>query len=119
MAQLDFGNRLAIYGYKHETWEFDELLAKTWWEQFEPTYSTVEMMLHHPTKALYYTHLIRSMAGVPDMPDYEILRRLTNLRKNKFLAKREVTCAGTIPWTKVEGSKKAAPSLKETLDEGT
>lgn len=85
MAHLDIANRLAIYGWKLELVDFDEALANLWWVQFESTHNTVEMMLHHPKAALSFCDKLRKYISLPDMPDEEILLRLTNIRKNNFL----------------------------------
>ncbi|MEA1999808.1 MAG: hypothetical protein U9N61_10885 [Euryarchaeota archaeon] len=86
MAHLDIANRLAIYGYKGEIDDFDELLADEWWRHYAAKFRTVENMLHSPTEALKYVETIRLRAEVADLLEDEILLRLTNIRKSQFLA---------------------------------
>jgi hypothetical protein len=91
MAHLDLANRLAIYGWKQELEDFDRLLAKVWWEgeaHYAHIFITVEMMLHHCTKARNFCDDVRRQANLW-IEDYEILLRLTNIRKNNFLASCE------------------------------
>jgi hypothetical protein len=86
MSHLDIANRLAIYGYKKELEDFDYELAKIWWEHsFAKTYGTVEMLLHHPFAALNFVIAVRKATELGDMPEHEILLRLTNIRKSGYL----------------------------------
>ena len=85
MAHLDMANRLAIYGYKKELEDFDDVLADEWWRHYEELFGTVEMLLHNPTDALKFVAAVRLRAELPDLLENEILLRLTNIRKSGFL----------------------------------
>lgn len=85
MAHLDIANRLAIYGYKDDLEDFDTILAKTWWASFEATFDSVERLLYSPKEAIRFCKNIRIETALPNLADHEILLRLSNIRKSRFL----------------------------------
>lgn len=85
MPQLDFANRLAIYGYKGGVEDFDNILAVVWFEHgYNNTYSTVERFLCFPMDSVTFCNEVKTLLKI-HMRDDEILQRLMQLRKNKFL----------------------------------
>lgn len=89
MPQLDFGNRLAIYGYKDEVEDFDNILKQVWCStgyEFSKNYNTVENFLYYPKETIIFCDIVRGRAGCDSkLPNFEILKRLMNLRKKNFL----------------------------------
>ncbi len=86
MAHFDFANRLALCGYQGDLADFDGILARLWWYDYEQTHTTVEMMLHHCTDARNYCDEVRRRAQIW-CEDSEVLLRLTNIRKSGYLNK--------------------------------
>ena len=85
MAHLDFANRLAIYGYKHELEDFDNIIATVWnTVGFHKTFKTVERLLCDPIKSMEFCSSVKRLAKIY-LDDEEILTRLLQLRKSKFL----------------------------------
>jgi len=84
MSHMDIANRLALIGYMGELQDFDNILARLWWSDYEIAHSTVEAMLHHCMVARQFCDEVRRQAQIW-CEDSEILSRLTNIRKSGFL----------------------------------
>jgi hypothetical protein len=83
-VDVDWGHLLVLNGYKDETIEADKILARIWWTDYEPEYSSVEQFLFHPEEAITFCEKARVVMGL-SIEDYNILKRLSNLRKSRFL----------------------------------
>jgi len=82
---IDWGHNLVLMGWKGETEEADEVMAKLWWEDsYSGVCSTVEQLLFRPILALEFCHEYRRRVAVW-LEDSEILKRLSNLRKSGYL----------------------------------
>ena len=83
--KVDFQHLAAIYGWK----KTDELLfhefGKLWQSGYYQQFETVEQLLFHPHASLKFAMQFRSETGLWELPVADILRKLTNLRKAKFL----------------------------------
>lgn len=85
MAHMDFGNRLAIYGFVGELEDFDNVLIEDWLKTYKVKFNTVEVFLCHPSTAATFAYRIKCTLGLPNMPTHEILLRLMNIRKRGLL----------------------------------
>jgi hypothetical protein len=81
MAHFDLDHRLTLYGYKGTVDNFDTLLTEEWFGSHVTNFGSVEGMLHYPKQALVFCDNIRIRVNLPRLEDYEILSRLTRLRK--------------------------------------
>lgn len=83
MAHFDIGNRLSIYGWKHEEEDFFFLLAKVF---FKSGFRNVEQLLFNPSKgSLPFVEKVKELSKMSEIPEDEILHTLSNLRKNGYL----------------------------------
>lgn len=88
MAHFDIGNRLSIYGWKQDETVYFDIMAKIWWEEFEPRFRNIEQLLFHPSKgSLPYIARVRKETRLEEVAEEEILQTLSNLRKNQYLKK--------------------------------
>jgi len=92
---MKISDRLAIYGWKKETEDFFFEVARLWWRDYEPKHTTVEQFLFHPTECMEFCAIIRHRTSIR-MPEDEILRCLSNLRKDKYLERVKDYATGNV-----------------------
>jgi hypothetical protein len=81
MAHFDLNHRLTLYGYGGTLDDFDIVLAGEWFSTHVTNFGSVESMLHYPKQAIVFCDSMRNRVNLPNLEDYEILGRLTQLRK--------------------------------------
>ena len=76
---IKLSDELKAAGYEGDVAAFRDRLTDVFVEMFRSW--TVEELTFHPKEAVHLCNVVRRATGAPDLPDFVILRTLSNKRK--------------------------------------